>query len=52
MRLFQTFSRALVRSSLVQERGGPPRGAECWPLRCAAATAAAAAGRSKGREEG
>ena len=32
MRLFHTISRALVRSSLVQERGGPPRGALCCPL--------------------
>ena len=32
IRLFQTFSRAFVRSSLVHERGGPPRGAECCPF--------------------
>ena len=30
--MFQTFSRAFVRSSLVHERGGPPRGAECCPF--------------------
>ena len=30
--MFHTFSRAFVRSSLVHERGGPPRGAECCPF--------------------
>lgn len=30
--LFQTCSRAFVSSAFVQERGGPPRGAECWLL--------------------
>ena len=30
---FQTWFSASVRSPLVQARGGPPRGALCWPLR-------------------
>jgi hypothetical protein len=32
IRLFHTFSSAFVNSSFVHERGGPPRGALCWPL--------------------
>lgn len=30
--LFQTWCSASVNSAFVHERGGPPRGAECWPL--------------------
>ena len=28
----QTYSKSMVNSSFVQDLGGPPRGAECWPL--------------------
>lgn len=30
--LFHTWCNASVNSAFVQERGGPPRGAECWPF--------------------